>query len=105
MALSAKRGITDKVASDDEVVITGSKRRTVIKTEVTSSSQGRILRNRTVLRSDQQSSGAERTSDRLSDVLADLNLRVFPRDKTLLLSDDSPEVIQTIQGGLLRVRI
>ncbi|KAG2311928.1 hypothetical protein Bca52824_023485 [Brassica carinata] len=101
-ALSAKRGIIDRIFSDDEVMITRSRRRTVVKTEATSSSHGRKLRDTMTMRSPPQSSGAERTSDELSSVLADLNLRVFPRDQTLLSSDDHPEVIQTIQGGLLR---
>ena len=56
------------------------------------------------MRSPPQSSCTEQTPNGLSSVLADLNSKVFPRDETLLLSDDPPEVIQTIQGGLLRVR-
>ncbi|KAG2298665.1 hypothetical protein Bca52824_035137 [Brassica carinata] len=75
-ALSAKRGIIDRIVSDDEVMITGSRRRTVVKTEATSSSHGRKLRDMTTMRSPPQSFGSERTSDELSSILADLNLRV-----------------------------
>ncbi|KAG2306546.1 hypothetical protein Bca52824_026294 [Brassica carinata] len=103
-ALSAKRGITGGVVSDDEVVITRSRRRMMVKAEAISFSHGRKLRDRTTMRSPPQSSGAEQTPDGLSNILADLNSKVFPRDHTLLSSDDHPEVIQKIQGGLLRVR-
>ncbi|KAL0716220.1 hypothetical protein Bca4012_065542 [Brassica carinata] len=99
-ALSAKRGITGGIVSDDEVVITGSRRKMMVKAEATSSSHGGTLRDRTIMRSLPQSSGAEQTPDGLSSLLADLNSKVFPRDQTLLSSDDPPEVIQTIQGGL-----
>ncbi|KAL0696628.1 hypothetical protein Bca4012_063808 [Brassica carinata] len=100
-ALSAKRGITGGIVSDDEVVITGSRRKMMVKAEATSSSHGRTLRDRTTTRSLPESSGAEQTPDGLSSFLADLNFKVFPRDQTLLSSDDTSEVIQTIQGGLL----
>ncbi|KAG2314735.1 hypothetical protein Bca52824_017857 [Brassica carinata] len=72
----------------------------MVKAEATSSSHGGTLRDRTIMRSLPQSSGAEQTPDGLSSLLADLNSKVFPRDQTLLSSDDPPEVIQTIQGGL-----
>ncbi|KAL0723012.1 hypothetical protein Bca4012_037611 [Brassica carinata] len=101
-ALSAKRGIIGGIVSDDKVVITGSRRKMMVKAEATSSSHGRTLRDKTTTRSLPQSSGAEQTPDGLFSVLADLNSKVFPRDQTLLSSDDPPEVIQTIQGGLLR---
>ncbi|KAG2312185.1 hypothetical protein Bca52824_023742 [Brassica carinata] len=94
-ALSAIRGITGGIVSDDEVVITGSRRRMMVKAEATSSSHGRKLSDRTTMRSPPQSSGAEQTPDGLSSVLADLNSKVFPRDQTLLSSDDPSEVIQT----------
>ncbi|KAL0734087.1 hypothetical protein Bca4012_010297 [Brassica carinata] len=101
-ALSAKRGITGGIVSDDEVVITGSRRRMMVKVEAISSSHGKKLRERTTMRSPPQSSGAEKTPDGLSSILADLNSKVFPRDQTILSGDDPPEMIQTIQGGLLR---
>ncbi|KAG2307186.1 hypothetical protein Bca52824_026934 [Brassica carinata] len=101
-ALSAKRGITGGIVSDDKVVITGSRRKMMVKAEATSSSHGRTLRDRTTTRSLPQSSSAEKTPDGLSSILADLNSKVFPRDQTLLSSVDPLEVIQTIQGGLLR---
>ncbi|KAL0730655.1 hypothetical protein Bca4012_026749 [Brassica carinata] len=94
-ALSAIRGITGGIVSNDEVVITGSRRRMMVKVEATSSSHGRKLSDRTTMRSPPQSSGAEQTADGLSSVLADLNSKVFPRDQTLLSSDDPSEVIQT----------
>ncbi|KAG2304781.1 hypothetical protein Bca52824_033432 [Brassica carinata] len=40
-AMSAKRGSTSRTVSGDDVVVTGSRRATVVKTEPTSSSQGR----------------------------------------------------------------
>ena len=95
-ALSAKRGITGGIVSDDVVVITGSRRKMMVKAEATSSSHGRTLRDRTTTRSLPESSGAEQTPDGLSSVLADLNFKVFPRDQTLLSSVDPLEVIQTI---------
>ncbi|KAG2328665.1 hypothetical protein Bca52824_011393 [Brassica carinata] len=59
--LSAKRGIIGGIVSDDEVVITGSRRKMIVKAEATSSSHGRTLRDRTTMRSLPQSSGAEQT--------------------------------------------
>ncbi|KAL0716279.1 hypothetical protein Bca4012_065601 [Brassica carinata] len=101
-ALSAKRGITGGIVSDDKVVITGSRRKMMVKVEATSSAHGKTLRDRTTTRFLPQSSGAEQTPGRLSSILADLNSKVFPQDQILLSSDDPSEVIQTIQGGLLR---
>ncbi|KAG2328578.1 hypothetical protein Bca52824_011306 [Brassica carinata] len=92
------------IVSDDEVVITGSRRKMMVKAEYTPSSHGRTLRDRTTTRSLPHSSGAEQTPDGLSSVLAYLNSKVFPRDQTLLSSDDPPEDIQTTRGGLLWVR-
>ncbi|KAG2304744.1 hypothetical protein Bca52824_033395 [Brassica carinata] len=80
-AISVKRGVIDTNASDDEE---------------------RKSRGRVTTRSAQQSSGAERTYDGFSGVLADLNAKVFPQDQTLLPDEDPSEVIQTIQGGLHR---
>ncbi|KAL0723263.1 hypothetical protein Bca4012_037862 [Brassica carinata] len=82
--------------SDDEVVITGSRCTIMAKSEATSSSHGRTLRDRTTTRSLPQSYGAEQTPDGLSSVLADLNSKVFPRDQTLLSSDDPPETISQL---------
>ncbi|KAG2328574.1 hypothetical protein Bca52824_011302 [Brassica carinata] len=49
-ALSAKRGIIGGIVSDDEVVITGSRRKMMVKAEATSSSHGRTLRDKTTTR-------------------------------------------------------
>ncbi|KAL0864782.1 hypothetical protein Bca101_043900 [Brassica carinata] len=72
-ALSAKRGITSGIVSEDEVVITGSRRKMMVKAAATSSSHGRTLRDRTTTRLLPQSSGAEKTPDRLSRVLATIS--------------------------------
>ena len=103
-AISVKRGVIDTISSDDEVMITGSIRKVVVKAGATSLSQERKSRGRVTTRSAQQSSGAERTYDGFSGVLAYLNAKVFPQDQTLLPDEDPSEVIRTIQGGLHRVR-
>ncbi|KAG2328781.1 hypothetical protein Bca52824_011509 [Brassica carinata] len=46
-APSAKRGIIGGIVSDDEVVITGSRRKMMVKAEATSSSHGKTLSDRT----------------------------------------------------------
>ncbi|KAG2328653.1 hypothetical protein Bca52824_011381 [Brassica carinata] len=79
-ALSAKRGIIGGIVSDDEVVITGSRSKMMVKAEATSSSHGRTLRDRTTSRSLPQSSGAEQTPDGLSSVLVD-TLWCFPETR------------------------
>ncbi|KAG2323434.1 hypothetical protein Bca52824_016647 [Brassica carinata] len=101
-AILAKRGAIDMIASDDEVMITGRRRRVVVKAGATSSSQERKSRGGVTTRPAQQSSGAERTYDGFSGVLADLNAKVFPQDQTLLPDEDPSEVIRMIQGRLLR---
>ncbi|KAG2330551.1 hypothetical protein Bca52824_001731 [Brassica carinata] len=48
-ALSAKRGITDGIVSDDEVVVTRTRSRMMVKAKATSSSHGRKLRDMTTV--------------------------------------------------------
>ncbi|KAL0696621.1 hypothetical protein Bca4012_063801 [Brassica carinata] len=97
-----EEGAIDRIASDDEFMITGSRRRVVVTAGATSLSQERKSRGGVTTRSAQQSSGAERTYDGFSGVLADLNAKVFPQDQTLLPDEDPSEVIRTLQDGLLR---
>ncbi|KAF3567475.1 hypothetical protein DY000_02014457 [Brassica cretica] len=53
-------------------------------------------------RSAQQSVDIARSTGSLATVLSNLNLNVFPQDGTVLPIGDSSEVIQVLQGGLLR---
>ncbi|KAL0730751.1 hypothetical protein Bca4012_026845 [Brassica carinata] len=81
--MSAKRGSTSRTVSGDDVVVTGSHRVTVVKTEPTSSSQGRKTRGSGVM-------------TRVSHQSVDIDGIVLP-------VGDTTEVIQVLQGGLLRV--
>ncbi|KAG2298883.1 hypothetical protein Bca52824_035355 [Brassica carinata] len=69
----------------DGVVVTGGRRATVIKTEPTSSSQGRKTRSGGVMtRASHQSADMGRSVGTLATALTNLNLSVFPQDGTIL---------------------
>lgn len=102
--MSAKKGSASKTASGDDVVITGSRRATVVKVEPTSSSQGRKTRGGgAATRASRQSADAGHPVGILVMALSNLNLSVFPKDGTVLPVGSTFEVIQALQGGLLRV--
>ncbi|KAG2322905.1 hypothetical protein Bca52824_016118 [Brassica carinata] len=102
--MSAKRGSVSRTVSRDDVVVTGSFRATVVKREPTSSSQGRKTRGGGVMtRASHQSADMGCSVGTLATALTNLNLSVFPRDGTILPVGDTSEVIQVLQGGLLRI--
>ncbi|KAG2312057.1 hypothetical protein Bca52824_023614 [Brassica carinata] len=102
MVMSAKIGSASRTVSEDDVVVTGSRRATVVKTEPTSSPQGRKTRGGGVMtRASHQSADIGRSVGILSTALAHLNLSVFPRDGTVLPVGDTTEVFQVLQGRLL----
>ncbi|KAG2298884.1 hypothetical protein Bca52824_035356 [Brassica carinata] len=101
--ISAKRGSASRKVSGNDVVVTSSRRATMVKTEPTSSSQGRNTRGgRVMTRASHQSADMGRSVGTLAKALTNLNLSVFPRDGTILPVGDTSEVIQALQGGLLR---
>ncbi|KAH0858899.1 LOW QUALITY PROTEIN: hypothetical protein HID58_087160, partial [Brassica napus] len=90
--MSAKKGSSIGSASRDEVMITGSRRSPVVKLEPFPSLPGKRPK----------SGGVTTRSAHLATALSNLNLNVFPQDGTVLPIGDSSEVIQVLQGGLLR---
>ncbi|KAL0886264.1 hypothetical protein Bca101_010247 [Brassica carinata] len=69
----------------------------MVKTEPTSSSQGRNTRGgRVMTRASHQSADMGRSVGTLAKALTNLNLSVFPRDGTILPVGDTSEVIQTV---------
>ncbi|KAL0704874.1 hypothetical protein Bca4012_071299 [Brassica carinata] len=101
--MSAKKGSASKTTSGDDVVITGSRCATVVKVEPTSSSQGRKTRGGgAATRASRQLADAGHPVGILVMALSNLNLSVFPKDGTVLPVGSTSEVIQALQGGLLR---
>ncbi|KAL0650104.1 hypothetical protein Bca4012_092795 [Brassica carinata] len=94
--MSAKKGSSSRSASGDEVMITGSRRSPVVKLEPFPSLPGKKPK------SGGQSAVIARSAGSLATALSNLNLNVFPQDGTVLPIGDSSEVIQVLQGGLLR---
>ncbi|KAG2304766.1 hypothetical protein Bca52824_033417 [Brassica carinata] len=93
--MSAKRGSASQTVSRDDVVVTGSRRASVVKTEPTSSSQGRKTKGCGVItRASHQSAVIGRSMGILATALTNLNLSVFPRDGTILPIGDTTEVIK-----------
>lgn len=105
-AMSAKKGSRSRTASGDEVMITGSRRSTVVKLEPSPSLPGKKPKSGGMTtQSAQQSADMARSVGSLATALSDLNLNVFPQDGTVLPIGDPSEVVQVLQGGLLRVRL
>ncbi|KAF3566993.1 hypothetical protein DY000_02014508 [Brassica cretica] len=99
----AKKGSSSRSASGDEVMITGSRRSPLVKLEPSPSLPGKRPKNGGVTtRSAQQSVDTARSTGSLATALSNLNLNVFPQDGTVLPIGDSSELIQVLQGGLLR---
>ncbi|KAH0904062.1 LOW QUALITY PROTEIN: hypothetical protein HID58_043565, partial [Brassica napus] len=95
--MSAKKRSSSRSASGDEVMITGS------RLGAFSFSVGKETKSGGVTtRSAQQSADIARSAGSLATALSNLNLNVFPLDGTVLPIGDSSEVIQVLQGGLLR---
>ena len=90
--MSAKKEFSSRSASGDEVMITGSHR-----------SGKRPKSGGVTTRSAHQLADIARSAGSLAMALSNLNLNVFPQDGTVLPIGDSSEVIQVLQGGLLRV--
>ena len=85
-------------------MITGSRRTPVVKLEPSPSLPGKRPKSGGVMtRSAEQSVDIARSAGSLATALSNLNLNVFPQDGTVLPIGDSSEVIQVLQGGLLRV--
>ncbi|KAL0655658.1 hypothetical protein Bca4012_076242 [Brassica carinata] len=102
--MSAKKGSSSRSASGNEVMITGSRCSPVVKLEPSPSLPGKRPKSGGVTtRSSQQSADIARSVGSLATALSNLNLNVFPQDGTVLPIGDSSEVIQVLQGGLLRV--
>ncbi|KAF2558047.1 hypothetical protein F2Q68_00016836 [Brassica cretica] len=102
--MSAKKGSSSRSASGDEVMITGSRCSPVVKLEPSPPLPGKRPKSGGVTtRSAQQSADIARSVGSLATALSNLNLNVFPQDGTVLPIGDSSEVIQVLQGGLLRV--
>ncbi|KAF3586712.1 hypothetical protein F2Q69_00030106 [Brassica cretica] len=101
--MSAKKGSGSRTVSGDDVVVTGSRCATMVKTEPSSSLQGKKHKiGGVTTRSGQQSADIIRSAGRLATALSNLNLKVFPQDGTVLPIGDPLEVVQVLQGGLLR---
>ena len=100
--MSAKKGSSIGSASRDEVMITGSRRSPVVKLEPSPSLPGKRPKSGGVTTPSAHQS-ADRSAGSLAMALSNLNLNVFPQDGTVLPIGDSSEVIQVLQGGLLRV--
>ncbi|KAH0898959.1 hypothetical protein HID58_048527 [Brassica napus] len=61
-AVSVKKGLISKVISDDDATVTGSRRKTMVKVEPTSSCQGKKLKDSVLTRSARQSTDIGRSS-------------------------------------------
>ncbi|KAF3510628.1 hypothetical protein F2Q69_00007043 [Brassica cretica] len=101
--MSAKKGSSSRNASGDEVMITGSRRLSVVKLEPSPSLPGKRPKSGGVMtRSAQQTADMARSAGSLAVALSNLNLNVFPQDGTVLPIGDPSEVVQVLQGGILR---
>ncbi|CAH8313288.1 unnamed protein product, partial [Eruca vesicaria subsp. sativa] len=102
-AISARKGVATSVASGNDVMITGSSRKMVIKSEAVSSSQVRRPRGRMGTRLYPRSFDTEHVVGGSYEVLKDLKARLFPQESALLLDGDPAEVILMLQEKLLQV--
>ncbi|KAF3582243.1 hypothetical protein DY000_02031584 [Brassica cretica] len=102
--MPAKKGSSSRNASGDEVMITGSRRSTVVTLEPSPSLPGKRPKSGGVTtRSAHQSANMARSAESLAVALSNLNSNVFPQDGIVLPIGDPSEVVQVLQGGLLRV--
>uniref|UniRef100_M4FIF9 Uncharacterized protein n=1 Tax=Brassica campestris TaxID=3711 RepID=M4FIF9_BRACM len=101
--MSAKKGSSSWSASGDELMITGGRRLTVVKLEPSPFLPGKRPNSGGVTtRSAHQSADMARSAGSLAVALSNLNLNVFPQDGTILPIGDPSEVVQVLQGVLLR---
>ncbi|KAL0649902.1 hypothetical protein Bca4012_092593 [Brassica carinata] len=104
--MSAKKGSSSRSASEDEEIITGSRCSKEVKLEPSPSLPGKRPKSGGVTtRSAQQAADMARSAGSLAVDLSTLNLNVFPQDGTVLPIGDPLEVVQVLQGGLLRVSL
>ena len=104
--MSTKKGSSSRSAYGDEVMVTGSRRSTVVKLEPFPSLPGKKPKSGGMTtRSVQQLADMARSVGSLAMALSDLNLNVFPQDSIVLPIGDPSEVVQVIQGGLLWVSL
>ena len=103
-SMSAKKGSASRTISGDDLMITGSRQATAVKVEPSVLTRARKARGGGVAtRASYQSAEVVRSAGNLAAALSNLNLQVFPHDGTSLPSGEPLEVIQVLQGGLLRV--
>ncbi|CAH8350244.1 unnamed protein product [Eruca vesicaria subsp. sativa] len=100
-AISTRKGTVAPIVSGDEVMIIGSSCKTVIKSEAVSSSPGRRSRGRMAARLTPQAFDAECATGGLSNVLEDLNTRVFSQENIPLPGEGPAEVILAHVSALL----
>ncbi|KAH0851577.1 hypothetical protein HID58_094640 [Brassica napus] len=101
--MSAKKGSASRTVSGGDLVITGSRRVVTVKIEPSALVQTKKSRGGGMAtRSSQQSAEAAHSVGSLATALSNLNLQVFPQDGTILPSEEPSEVVQVLQGGLLR---
>ncbi|KAF2574233.1 hypothetical protein F2Q70_00002746 [Brassica cretica] len=92
--MSAKKGSSSGTASGDEVMITGSRRSTVVKLTPSSSLPGKKPKS-----SGMTTRSAQQSADMACSVGS---LATADMDGTVLPIGDPSEVVQFLQGGLLR---
>ncbi|KAL0650437.1 hypothetical protein Bca4012_093128 [Brassica carinata] len=101
--MSAKKGSASRTVSGGDLVITGSHRVATVKIEPSTLVQTKKSRGGGMAtRSSQQSAEAAHSVGSLATALSNLNLQVFPQDGTILPLGEPSEVVQVLQGGLLR---
>ncbi|KAF3516460.1 hypothetical protein DY000_02062187 [Brassica cretica] len=101
--MSTQKGSSSRSASGDEVMVTRSRRSTVVKLEPSPSLPGKKPKSGGMTtRSAQQSADMARSVGSLATALSDQKLNVFPQDGIVLPKGDPSEVVQVLQGGLLR---
>ena len=92
--MSAKKGSSSRSASEDEEIITGSRCSKEVKLEPSPSLPGKRPKSGGVTtRSAQQSADMARSAGSLAAALSNLNLNVFPQDRTVLPIGDPSEVV------------
>ncbi|KAF3498440.1 hypothetical protein DY000_02052841 [Brassica cretica] len=95
--ISVKKGSSSRSASGNEVMVTGSRCSTVVKLEPSPSLQGKRPKSCGVTtRSAQQSADMARSAGSLAAALSNLNLNVFPQDRTVLPIGDPSETVSQL---------
>ncbi|KAH0884147.1 hypothetical protein HID58_060243 [Brassica napus] len=101
--MPAKKGSASRTVSGDDLVVTGSRRAATVKIEPSALVQTKKSRGGGMAtRSSQQPAEVAHSAGSLATALSNLNLQVFPQDGTILRSGEPLEVVQVLQGGLLR---